>query len=316
MTSQLHDPAGGPTAARYRSPRTPLVYRPRPPIEVPPPARRAPAVATLLTPDERLRVQAALLDAFVAVHHEALDDLARALRLHPCAAVVVSTARLAAAGRAAVPRLAELVRAFPRTPLVALLGDPDPGAPQLLLALGRVGVRCLVDARHADGWAALRTLLGDDPLRQVARDAIARLEPAVAGAGEGCARFFRAVFDPAPEAVTVRTLARRLGVAPTTLMSRFARAGLPSPKRYLAFARLVRAARLLENRGATLSSVADRLDYSSAQSFGRHVRLLLDVSAAEFRRDYDADAMLARFGRELVEPYADRLRTFRPFGRG
>jgi AraC-like DNA-binding protein len=256
-----------------------------------------------------------VLDAFRAVHHDALDALARELRLHPCAAAVVSTARLAGAGRAAIARLGELVRGFPRVPVVALLADPDPATPQLLLALGRAGVRCLVDARRADGWSALRSLLGDDPLRQVGREALLRIEPAIGDAGDPCLRFFRALFEAPPEAVTVRALARRLGVRPTTLMSRFGRAGLPSPKRYLAFARLVRAARLLENRGATLAGVADRLDYSSAQSFGRHVRLLLGVGAAEFRRSYDAERMLALFGRELIEPFRERLRHFHPFGR-
>ena len=38
----------------------------------------------------------------------------------------------------------------------------------------------------------------------------------------------------APDTPTVRNLARRLGVRPSTLMSRFARADLPSPKSYLA----------------------------------------------------------------------------------
>lgn len=299
-------------SARYRPPREPLVYRPRADSA---PLGVLPVVATLLTADERLRVQAAVLDAFRPVHLDALDALARELRLHPCAAAVVSTARLASAGRAAVAHLGELVRAFPRVPVVALLADPDPATPQLLLALGRVGVRCLVDARRADGWSALRTVLGDDPLRQVEREALLRIEPALAGAGDPCLRFFRALFEAPPEAVTVRALARRLGVRPTTLMSRFGRAELPSPKRYLALARLVRAARLLENRGATLAGVADRLDYSSAQSFGRHVRLLLGVSAAEFRRSYDAERMLALFGRELIEPFRERLRDFHPFGR-
>jgi AraC-like DNA-binding protein len=88
-----------------------------------------------------------------------------------------------------------------------------------------------------------------------------------------------------------------------------------SPKRYLAFARLARAARLLENRSATLAAVADELEYSSPQSFGRHVRMLLGVGAAEFRRTYDAARMLALFREELVVPYRERLRRFVPLGR-
>jgi hypothetical protein len=63
-----------------------------------------------------------------------------------------------------------------------------------------------------------------------------------------------------------------------------------------------------------LSAAADRLEYSSAQSFGRHVRIVLGVSAAEFRRTYDAERMLALFSDELVRPYRDRLRRFSPLG--
>ncbi|GLC24581.1 hypothetical protein rosag_10940 [Roseisolibacter agri] len=314
---------GAPVAVRrragYRSPvGAPLTYRPRESVRSATaggePARVAPVV-TLLTPDERLRVQAVGLGAFEAVHRDAMEDVVHELRGRSCAAVVVSTAQVARSGRATAARVGDVVRGFPRVPVVALVADAGPGVPQVLLALGRAGVRCLVDARQADGWQSLRDVLGSDPARQVGREALARLAPDLEGACEGCQRFFGALFEVPPEPVTVQMLARRLGVRPTTLMSRFARAGLPSPKRYLAYARLARAARLLENRSATLAAAADQLEYSSAQSFGRHVRMLLGIGAAQFRREYDAERMLARFRDELVAPHAARLRRFAPLGR-
>ena len=79
--------------------------------------------------------------------------------------------------------------------------------------------------------------------------------------------------------------------------------------------RVTLLARLLENRSATLAAVADQLEYSSAQSFGRHVRMLLGIGAAQFRREYDAERMVARFRDDLVVPYAQRLRRFAPLGR-
>ena len=106
---------------------------------------------------------------------------------------------------------------------------------------------------------------------------------------------------------------RGLGVLPTTFMSRFFRAALPAPKRYLAEARLVRAARLLENPGLSITHVANALEYSSPQSFSRHVQTLLHCTAAEFRRTHDGEGMLERMRRELVLPYADALRRFEPF---
>jgi AraC-like DNA-binding protein len=103
-----------------------------------------------------------------------------------------------------------------------------------------------------------------------------------------------------------------LNVLPSTLMSRFFRAHVPAPKRYLAFARLIRAARLFENPGLSISDVANHLDYSSPQSFGRHVRTLLNITAGEFRCTYDGERMLERFRRELVLPNIELLRELRP----
>lgn len=305
---------GGRTGHYRTPPAAPLRYRP-----IAPPARPAPAstaapvlVATLLTPDERLRVTAAGVGAFLPHHCDTIETLLRDLRRVPAAAALVSARQLAHGGRAVGAQLRDVVRRFPRVPVIALVGDGEHAAPQLLLALGRAGVRLVVDTRTPGGWQELRQLLATDPTRQVGREALAQLAEALPGAGEGCTAFFTALFDVPPEPTTVQALARRLGVRPTTLTSRFARAGLPSPKRYLAYARLARAARLLENPGCTLAAAADLLDYSSAQSFGRHLRTVLGVSAAEFRRSHDAARMLARFQAELVLPHQETLRAFSP----
>ena len=95
-------------------------------------------------------------------------------------------------------------------------------------------------------------------------------------------------------------------------MSRFFRARLPAPKRYLAYTRLIRAARLFENTGLSVADVANHLDYSSPQSFGRHVRTLLHLTASEFRARYTGDTMSERFRADLVLPYLERLQTLRP----
>jgi len=95
-------------------------------------------------------------------------------------------------------------------------------------------------------------------------------------------------------------------------MSRFFRAKLPAPKRYLAMARLIRAAQLFENPGLSIANVADRLDYSSPQSFGRHIRGLIQLTAVEFRQRYDGEGMLERFRSDLIVPFLPTLREFSP----
>jgi AraC-like DNA-binding protein len=77
-------------------------------------------------------------------------------------------------------------------------------------------------------------------------------------------------------------------------------------------ARLVRAARLFENSGFSIANVANHLDYSSPQSFGRHVRTLLHTTAGEFRERYDCATMFTRFRTDLIIPYIDGLRKLKP----
>jgi len=96
------------------------------------------------------------------------------------------------------------------------------------------------------------------------------------------------------------------------MMSRFFRAHLPAPKQYLAMARLIRAARLFENHGFSVADVANQLDYSSPQSFGRHVRTLMQITAVQFRGRYNGEGMLQHFRETLVLPHHDILLTLRP----
>ncbi len=99
-------------------------------------------------------------------------------------------------------------------------------------------------------------------------------------------------------------------------MSRFHRAGLPSPKSYLAGMRLLHAAYLFQNPGLSVSDVAYRMDYSSPQSFGRHLRAVLGVTAGEFRRRFPFDVALVRYVDLLITPYRQALRAFHPFNAG
>jgi AraC-like DNA-binding protein len=99
-------------------------------------------------------------------------------------------------------------------------------------------------------------------------------------------------------------------------MSRFHRAGIPSPKTYLAGMRLLHTAFLFQNPGLSVSDVAYRMDYSSPQSFGRHLRAVLGVTAGEFRRRFPFDVALARYIDLLITPYREALRAFHPFNAG
>jgi AraC-like DNA-binding protein len=266
-------------------------------------------VTTMLAPAERPRVDAAGEGLYTALHRDCMDDVIRDLKERRAAAVLVSVTRCS---HQDASRVAMLVREFPRVPTVALLTELEPNVPNAVLDLGRSGVQTLFYVRLPAGWRRLRDVLLGDQSRDVSRLALAQLCIDLAGAHPDCWRFFEILFTLPGTVGTIRALARQLGVIPSTLMSRFFRAKLPAPKRYLATARLVKAAQLFENSGLSVANVANRLEYSSPQSFGRHIRGIMKMTAVEFRQRYDGEGMLQRFREELILPYVDTLRSFTP----
>lgn len=270
----------------------------------------ATTVATVLLPDERARVEAAGQDCFVTLHGESLDDAIRQVRRQRVDAVFLSVHRC---DDAAFPRVAQFVREFPQVPAVALISRPDRDAPRRVLGLGASGVRAVVDVSVPAGWNRLRDLLRE-PTSPVAARVMGALDRDIAGVPPDCRLFFEVVVRRAPELRTVKRLASALRVVPSSLMSRFYRTNLPSPKTYLAHARLLHAAYLFRNGGLSIADIANRLEYSSPQSFGRHLRALLGVTAGEFRRRLPFEAALDRFRSRFVTPYRDRLLAFHPLG--
>lgn len=273
------------------------------------PQDRPPKIATMLTPLERVRVDVASRGAFEAVHRGSIDEMSQDVRAQQVDAILVSVARY---DPATVARMSAMVREFPRIPAFALLTDVQSSTPQSVLELGRVGVRTLIDARFQSGWTSLRDLLLHERSTDVQRQALGALNLDLEGAAPDCWKFFEILFTHRPYVASVRQMGRHLNVVPGTLMSRFYRAQLPSPKRYIDVGRLVRAARLLENSGLSVTSVSRQLDYSSPQAFSRHVRGLLGVSPVRFREMYNGEAMLQRFREELILPHVSILRHFRP----
>jgi AraC-like DNA-binding protein len=266
-------------------------------------------VSTILTPGERQRVDAAAEGLYAALHRESFDEVLADLRERRAGAVLISIARY---GLQSSARMAAMVREFPRVPAMALLTENQYSTPQHLLSLGQLGVRILIDARQPSGWQTLREILAAEKSNDLQRTALGQLSSDLTGASPDCWKFFELLFSNTPQVQNVRQLARHLNILPSTLMSRFFRASLPAPKRYLSLARLIRAAKLFENPGLSVASVANYLNYSSPQSFGRHVRTVMRMSPVLFRETYDGTGMLQYFRSELVLPYAETLRTFRP----
>jgi hypothetical protein len=272
-------------------------------------------VSTMLTAPERGRVDAAGTGVYDVIHRDSIDEVVGDVRARRARAVVVSVACCQPPDVARIEgRIASIVRDFPRVRALALLSDATSNAPSALLLLGRSGIRTLVDARRPDGWRALRDALTERSAigTDIVSSAVGQLTTDLCDVPADCRHFFLALFPAGETVTTVAQLGRVLNVLPSTLISRFARCGLPSPKIYLSWARFVCAAALFEDPGVSLSAGATALEYSSPQAFSRHLQLRLGLSVASFRRAYDGVTMLQRFRHELVLQHITSLRTFRP----
>lgn len=266
-------------------------------------------IATMLTPHERLSVDAAGVGAYRALHRDSFDEVVQDVRARRAGAVLVSVTRYDAHLGAGV---AAMVREFPQIPTVALLSHLDRATPHAMIALGSTGLSRLVDVREPHGWTQLREYLYGAQKHDVRRMVMSQLAMDLSGAAPDLFQFFEALIDASAHGGTIATLADQLHVVASTLVSRFFRARVPAPKQYLTFARFIRAARLFENAGLSVTTVSNVLEYSSPQSFGRHLKLHMKLTATEFRARFDGEAMFDHFRRALVLPYVDELRRLRP----
>lgn len=270
-----------------------------------------PTVAAVLDPLERPTADAAGSGCFALVHRDSVRDALQMVRERAVDAVLVSVRRGADESSA----LEQFARRFPAIPTVALVTRRDPADAEALLRVGATGVRQVVDASHPTGWRRLRELLGGastDRGAVILRPVCDAIGPMPAGAR----RFWDELVHAAPETATVRRLARRLHITPSTLVSRFARHALPSPKDHLVAVRLCLAARHFDSGELTVADVAYRLDYASPQSFGRHVRTVLGITPSEFRARFPFSMVLSRFLDRLVVPHAETWRGFDPLSAG
>src|SRR5688572_30924583 len=165
-------------------------------------------VATVLTPAERLRIDAAGEGLYQAIHRDTVEDVIRDLKERRASAVLVSVSRCC--DPQATSRMAAVVREFPRVPAVALLTQFESESARTVLALGRCGVSQLVDVRQPAGWRELRAALMADRNDEIRRLALGQLSADLASAPEDCWRFFESLFGSGGGVSTVRALARQL----------------------------------------------------------------------------------------------------------
>ncbi len=269
-----------------------------------------PVIATVLDPQERNRADVYGSGAMSLVHRESIREVVRMVREREVDAVLVSIRHCDGDSSALLGRM---VRRHPGIPTVALISERNTADSEALLQLGARGVRQVLDISDGTGWKRLREVFAGPPMDRVSLILTPVLD-AIGLPSPGAVTFWETLVHSASGLTTIGEMSRRMRVRPSTLISRFARVGLPSPRNHLVAVRLCLAARMFDDADLAISAVAYRLCFASPQSFGRHLRLEMGITATEFRERYPFAAMRNRLIDRLVAPHAETWQHFEPLG--
>jgi len=173
----------------------------------------------------------------------------------------------------------QLREAFPAHALVAWcdLRRIDTGQ---LLELARAGIQDIVREEQDELPHIFSRILATARQRSVASQIVVLLEDLVP-------RRLRPMLEHglehAGEHIDRDEFAAVFGMTRRTLHNRFLRAGLPSPRPFLTWCRLLVASALLEQPGHTLDSVAGVLDFPDGGSLGQYLRRYTGSNVTQLR---------------------------------
>jgi AraC-like DNA-binding protein len=250
-------------------------------------------VAVLPDATLRARLAGALRGREPAVRFCAtFDDARAALACGEVRALVVGACD--AEGRPGPPLVERVRRDHPHVTVVAYcaLARGDVGASAALVALVRAGAHAVLMRDVDDDPHALRAAL-----RLAEQSCAAALVLDVVGGGLPAgvrplvALYLRA--DRRPPAVG--EAARVLGVHRRTLVNRMRAAGCPPPRALRTWCRVFVAARLLEEPGRTVESVALQLDFDSPSGLRNTLRRYTGRAPAALREAGGLQCALGAF---------------------
>jgi len=205
------------------------------------------------------------------------------------------------------PRSQEIERLlllFPSLPML-LYSTFTPALAPVLLTLGRQGVREVVFCRLDDHSDGLRAALEREQARACSQRLLDEIALAFSPLRAEIRWVLEAVLRAPAHVQTVEQLAAYAGVGRRTCERWFTRAAMPSPRHFLAAARILYAHRLLQDPGFTVEAVSQRLGYSQVRTLQQHARLYLGLTAGEMRLSLTPEAALQLVVRRfLTLPHA------------
>ena len=148
----------------------------------------------------------------------------------------------------------------------------------------------------------MREVLGQEEARSSSRQLLDQLAGALAPLPSQLRWVLEESLRSPGDVQTVTQVAARARVDRRTCERWFTRVGLPSPRHFLAAARVLYAHRLLQDPGFTIEDVAKRLGYAQAKTLQLHARAYLGLTAGEMRLSLTPDEALERVVRRFVTP--------------
>lgn len=266
-------------------------------------------LATWLTPTESATAAAQLVSRVTLLDVQSVAALGDALENDQAHAVLLSAARL---DGVVVDQLTQLRRAFPRVPVLGLIGhEKCNDADWRASTLNRLGANTVADLTTRDGWRSLRDAVDRLP-KPLIRRAVTAVSEALNRQGtEGWYRFIATAFRG--DAATVRQLAAADAVDPRQLDVYFLNARLPRPKQYIEIGMLARFAYLSESTAWGIAAISRALGISSPQAFNITMRRYTGLTPGQWRRSHGLDWVLAELCARFIVPFRSVLLTFDPY---
>ena len=226
------------------------------------------------------------------------DDALETIRGRPVEIAVVDPMLGGAKGRE-VERLRVL---FPSLPLILYMPVLTTELVPVLLAMGKCGVDHFVMSGTEDHPQRLRAMLSDRRSHSSSQRLFDQLNVALAALPSELRWVLENTLRTPGAVQTIQQMAAQARVDRGTCTRWFARAGLPSPRKILAAARVLYAHRLLQDPGFTIEDVAKRLGYAQTKTLQQHARTYLGLTAGEMRLSLPPDEAIAIIVRDFLTP--------------
>jgi AraC-like DNA-binding protein len=250
------------------------------------------------------KLRRAVAPRFVVVRAGAWDSVLTTIRTRPVEIAVVDPLLSGEARSQEIERLRVL---FPSLPLV-LYTSFTPQVATVLLSLGKRSIRHVVISRFDDHPEGLRKVIEDEEMHATSHCLLKQIADRLAPLPQELRWVLEEALRTPGEVQTIQQVAARARVDRGTCARWFARAGLPSPRHFLAAARVLYAHRLLQDPGFTVEDVAERLGYAQVKTLQQHARTYLGLTAGEMRLSLSPDEATRHIIEGFLTPAGRRAR--------